>query len=123
MANPNRVAGQARLKVDGQIFETDGQSTLSLGGPVRTAVKGDYQAGAFSEATEEARVEMSILLKAGTSLSYIRSIDNGTVTLETDVGQTWLVRNAYCAEAISFATSEGKARVVFMGPPAEELTV
>jgi len=121
MANQNRVVGQCRIKVDGDILETDGQSTLEIGGAKREPVMGDYQAGSFRESTEPAKLEVSILLKAGTSLSAIRSIDNATCTIETDTGQTWIVRNAYCAEVISFASSEGKAKIVFQGPPAEEL--
>lgn len=121
MANPNRVAGQAKVKVDGGILETDGSSTLDLGGPVREAVEGDYQAGAFRESTAPSKLDCSILLKGGTRLSQLRTIDNATLTLETDVGQTWVVRNAYVAEVISFNTADGKAKVVFQGPPAEEM--
>lgn len=121
MANPNRVVGQVRVKVDGDILETDGQSTLELGGPMRTAVKGDYQAGSFSETTEPSKVEVNLLMKRGTSLAAIRAIDNATLTVETDVGQTYIVRGAYVAETISFNSNEGKAKVVFQGPPAEEM--
>ena len=121
MGNPNRVAGQAVIKVDGDTFETDGNSTMELGGSVRSAVEGDYQAGSFRETTTPSKIEMSVLLKGGTRIADLRKIDNGTVTLQTDVGQTYLMRNAYCADVISFSTNEGKARLVFMGPPAEEL--
>jgi len=123
MANPNRVAGQVTVKVDGQVLETDGSSTMELGGPVRTPVKGDYQAGAFTETTVEAKLETSILIKAGTSIAELRKIDNATCTLETDVGVTWVIRNAYCSDVISVNANEGKAKVVFMGPPAEELSL
>lgn len=123
MANPNRVAGQSTITVDGMLLETDGTSTLELGGPVRTAVKGDYQAGAFTETTQEAKLDVSILVKAGTRVSDLRKIDNATITHQTDVGQVWVLSNAYLAEVISFNSSEGKAKVVFMSPPAEEFTV
>lgn len=122
MANPNRVAGQARVKVDGQILETDGTSTMELGGKVREPVQGDYQAGSFKEMTKEAKLDATILIKAGTTVAQLRDIDNATVTLENDIGQTWVIRNAWCADVISIATNDGKAKVVFMGPPAEELS-
>ena len=121
MANPNRVAGQARIKIDGAILETDGTSTLELGGPTREPVEGDYQAGAFREMTSPAKLETTVLVKAGTRLAQLREIDNATATLETDVGTGYVIRNAYVAEVISFNAGEGKAKLVFQGPPAEEL--
>lgn len=121
MANKNRVAGQAKVKADGQLFDTDGTTSIELGGPKREPVPGDYQAGAFKESTEPAKVETTILLKAGVSLARLRGIDNATITVETDIGTTWVVRNAYVADVISFNTGEGKAKLVFQGPPAEEM--
>ena len=121
MANPNRVVGQVKVRFDGSILETDGSSTMDIGGPVREAVAGDYQAGAFKEMTKESKCECTILYKSGMSLSAIRAIDNATVTLETDTGGVWIIRNAYVADAISFSGSDGKAKIVFQGPPAEEM--
>ena len=42
------------------------------------------------------------------------------MTLETDTGATWIMRNAYSSEPPSFG-QDGKAKVMFEGPPAEEL--
>lgn len=121
MANPNRVAGQVKVRVDGDLLDTDGTSTLDLGGPAREAVKGDYQAGSFKETTEPSKVEVTLLVKATTRLTDLRTIDNATVIMETDVGQTFIVRNAYVAEVITFNSADGKAKVVFGGPPAEQV--
>lgn len=121
MANSNRVVGQVRVKIDGDLLDTDGKSTLELGGPKRESVIGDYQAGSFRESTEPSKVEVNLLMKASLSLGALRLIDNATVTMETDVGQTFIVRNAYVSDVISFATGDGTAKVVFMGPPAEQV--
>ncbi len=123
MANPNRVAGQAVITADGLRLETDGSSTLELGGPVRSAVAGDYQVGSFTEKEQESKLTCSVLLKGGTKVTALRKLDNATLTVRTDVGQLWVVRNAYCAEIITVNTNDGKAQIIFQGPPAEELTV
>ena len=120
MANRNQVVGQVRIKADGDVLPTSGESTLTIGGPSRENVPGDYEAGSFKEMTAPARCEVSLLNKAGLSLSSIRAIDNATITLETDTGKTWIMRNAYCADVISFG-QDGKAQCVFEGPPAEEM--
>ncbi|MBI0530094.1 phage tail tube protein [Sphingomonas sp. TX0522] len=121
MANKNRVAGQAKVKIDGDLLDTDGTSTLDLGGKQREAVKGDYQAGSFRETTEPSQIELTLLVKAGTSLKALQDIDNATVTLEDDVGHTYIVRNAYTMKVDSYNVSEGKAKLTMGGPPAEEL--
>ena len=121
MANPNQVVGQARIKVDGDTLDTDGDSTLELGGPAREAVRGDYQAGGFTEKTAESKLTTKILVKGATRLGALRDIDNATITFEADTGQRFVIRNAYVADVISLSTSDGKADVVFQGPPAEEL--
>ena len=120
MANPNRVVGQVKIKVDGKSYPTSGEASLEIGGPVREAVAGDFDASSYKEATMPSKLEVSILLKAGVGLSDLRRIDNATVTLETDIGTVWIMRGAYLAEVISFG-QDGKAKVVFMAGPAEEM--
>lgn len=120
MSNPNRVVGQLKITVDGTAYPTSGEATLDIGGPVREAVAGDFEAGAFKETTAPSKTEVTILYKAGISLSALRAIDNATLTLQADTGATWIVRNAYVADAISFG-QDGKAKVTFGGPPAEEM--
>lgn len=120
MTNPNRVVGQMKIKIDGASYPTSGEATLDIGGAVREPVPGDYEAGAFKEMTKESKLEVTLLYKSNVSLASLRSIDNATVTAELDTGKTWIIRNAYCADAISFG-QDGKAKVIFQGPPAEEV--
>lgn len=120
MANPNKVVGQVRIKVDGQQLSTSGEATLDIGGPMREAVAGDYEAGAFSEKTAESKLTVTLLYKKGVSLTDLRAIDNATTVLETDNGHTWMQRNAYVSDVISFG-QDGKATVVFQAGPAEEV--
>src|SRR4051812_33785820 len=119
MANPRKVWGQSRIKVDGQVFDTEGKSTLEVGGTNREAVEADFEAGHFTEKTAPSKLTCSVLLTAGVSLRQLQEIDDATITMEADTGQTYVIRHAYCGNAIS--ASEGKASCEFMGPPAEEL--
>ncbi|MCM3419057.1 phage tail tube protein [Sphingopyxis alaskensis] len=121
MPNPNQVVGQARIRVDADTLETKSGATLELGGPVRTAQRGDYQAGAFSEEEAESKLTCTILVKANVRLTDLRAIDNATITFSADTGQTFIIRNAYVADVISLTTGGDGASVVFQGPRAEEL--
>jgi len=119
MANPRKVWGQSRIKVDGRVYDTEGKSTLELGGIARDAVEADFEAGHFTEKTVPGKIECSVLVTAGISLGELQAIDDATVTMEADTGQTYVIRHAYVSETVS--VSEGKAKLVFMGPPAEEM--
>ncbi|WP_072379764.1 phage tail tube protein [Novosphingobium sp. NDB2Meth1] len=120
MSNPNQVVGQVNLKIDGATYPTDGTSSMEIGGTMREPVEGDNDASAFKESTKPAKCEVNILYKKGVSLSALRAIDNATVILVTDTGTTWLMRNAYVSDVITWS-QDGKAKVVFQGPPAEEV--
>lgn len=121
MPNPNQIVGQVKIKIDGDPQESKPGAVLEIGGATRTAQRGDYQAGAFSEETAESKVTFTLLTKRGVSLAAIRAIDNATITFETDIGKVWIIRNAYSAEPPVLTAGGEGAACVFQGPPAEEL--
>ncbi|MEL7784057.1 phage tail tube protein [Citromicrobium bathyomarinum] len=120
MANRNQVVGQVIVEVDGERYPTSGDSSMQIGGKQRENVPGDYEAGSFMEKTVPSRTTVGLLHKDGVSLTAMQNIDNGTLTLRSDTGKTWVVRSAYFVEASDFS-QDGKAQVVFEGQPAEEL--
>ncbi len=118
MGNPNKLWGQTTITADGAQLPTEGKSSIEVGGPVRTAVEADNKAGFFTTATKPSKVECTVLIGAGTSLVALQAIENATIVFECDTGQTYIISNAYVADAVS--GSEGKAKVTLQGPPAEE---
>ncbi len=121
MANPNQVLGQARIKVDGDTLDTKPGASLELGGPVRTAQRGDFSASGFSQEETESKLTCTLLIKRGTRVTDLRNIDNATITFQADTGQTYIIRNAYVADGITVTAGGEGAAVVFQGPAAEEL--
>lgn len=121
MANPNKVWGQSRIKTDGAVIDTEGKSSLEPGGTVRTEQEADFKAGMFSESTGSSKLECNVLMTAGVSLAALQAIDDATVTMEADTGQTYVIRHAYTSEKVS--VSEGKAKLILVGPPAEEMSL
>lgn len=119
MANPRKVWGQTRIRVNGVEYATEGKSSLELGGKKRDAVEADHQAGYFSESMQPSKLSCNILVTAGVSLAEMAEWDDVTVTMQTDTGQTYVINHGYSAEPIS--VSEGKAALVIQGPAAEEL--
>lgn len=117
----NQVTGQARIKIDGDLLDSDGSATLEIGGAKRESVTGDYSAGAFKESTEPSKLEVTVLNKGDTQIAAYRKITAATVTVEFDNGQSWLIPSGYCADTITLNQADGKAKLVFMGEPAEQL--
>ena len=120
MANPNQVVGQVKIKVDGGYLPTAKEATMEIGGVTREPVPGDHDASAFTESEAPAKCDVTLLYKKGVSLAALREIKNATITLETDIGVTWIMRNAYYSEGGSFG-QDGKAKATFQGPAAEEM--
>ena len=118
MANPNMLWGQTTITIDGAQLLTEGKSSIEVGGIVRSAVEADNQAGFFTEKTVPSKVECTVLVAAGTSIAALQAIDNATIVFECDTGQTYVVNNAWVADAIN--ASEGKAKLTLQGPPADE---
>ena len=120
MANPNKVWGQTRVKVNGRLFDTEGKSSLVVGGTMRENVEADFVAGHFTEKTMPSKASFTILLVAGVSLTEIQGWDDITLTFEADTGRTYVVNHGFTSNEVS--ASEGKAQVEVSGPPAEELS-
>ena len=76
MSNPNRVAGQARVKIDGVSYPTAGETSLEIGGKSREAVPGDYDTSSFKESEVPSKIEVTVLYKSSVDLAALRSIDN-----------------------------------------------
>ena len=120
MANPNKIWGQTRVKVNGRVFDTEGKSSLEVGGPMRENVAADFTAGHFTEGTAPSKATFSILLTPDVSLTEIQSWDDVTLTFEADTGPIYVVNHGFTSNMPS--ASEGKAQVEISGPPAEELS-
>lgn len=122
MASKNQVAGRAKVRINGALLETAGETMLELGGAPREPVEGDYAGGAFKFGTvKPSKLEVSILNKASFSATAFRNIEDATVHIEFDTGKTFVMRGVYAEDAPPMTTSDGKAKGVLYGKPAEEL--
>jgi len=122
MANPNRVVGRAKVKIDGVLQPTAGDTVLTPGGPMREGVEGDYEAGAFRESTKPSKVEFSILAKASFDPIAFGRHEDVTVDIEYDTGQHFVIRHAWAEMAPDMTSADGKAKCSLMGAAAEKVS-
>ncbi|MGE4323387.1 MAG: phage tail tube protein [Sphingobium sp.] len=118
----NQVIGKAKVKIDGVLYETAGDTVLDPGGPSRTPVEGDYEEGAFQEgAPKPSKLEFSVLTKSSFSPSAFGRITGATASVEFDNGKSFVIRQAYSESRPPMGTSDGKAKCVLYGKAAEEV--
>ncbi|MDH7971785.1 phage tail tube protein [Sphingomonas sp. AR_OL41] len=121
MPNPNQVVGRARVKIDGQLYDTGkGNTTLEPGGPMREEVEGDYTAGSFRRSVKGSKLSFAALTNPAFSAVAFGAIEDATVSIEFDNGRSYVIRHAW-AEGTPPMKTDGTADCVLMGPAAEEV--
>jgi hypothetical protein len=101
-----RYFGIAEITVDGDLLESLPGAKLDTGGITRTPVRGDGKIG-FAEARKEAMVECEISLGAQTDVAKLNNASDVTVVFKTDVGQSWILREAFLTEPLVITGGEG----------------
>ncbi len=115
-----KLFGRATIRLDGAVIKTAPGSTLELGGVERTPRPGDNDADGFTEALVPAKIDCGVQLREGVSLAALHAIVDATIVFEADTGQTYVISHGYSAMPPSLG-SDGVAKCVFQGPPAEEI--
>ncbi len=116
-----KVMGKALIKANGQTLDTMPGATLDPGGLTRETVTGDNRVLGHKSTPRPSKIEFEIAIGPRTSLAEINRWEDVVVTVEADTGQTWVVPSAWTTEPATVTTSDGKAKVVMEGLPAEEM--
>lgn len=114
-----QILGIVDVDVDGTTLLQD-NATLDPGGYNRTVVKGSKVYG-FRQEVQEATLECEVAIDGSFSVDFFRNITNSTITMRADTGQTWVMNNAWIASPPPVGQKDGKAKVKFMGPSAQEI--
>ncbi|MGI8839765.1 MAG: phage tail tube protein [Caulobacteraceae bacterium] len=117
----SKILGLATIAVDGLALLSDAAATLDPGGYMRPVQKGNVILG-FREEIAESKLEVSVAIDASFSIDAYRNITNSTVSFAADTGQTWAINGAWLSEPPNISQKDGKAKLVFLGPPADEVT-
>lgn len=116
-----KLFGRAVIRADGNTIETNKGASLDLGGVKRTAQQGARTIAGYTEETTQAKLECEMMVGVGVSVAAIGGIVDATITFECDTGQTYIMNHAWSAEPPQLTEGDGKAKLVFEGPPAVEM--
>ena len=89
-----KYQGRAFIRGNGVEYPTADDATLDPGGFTRETVKGSRVYG-YQETAKEATVECKLFKCAEIDVLALQAMTNVTVEFETDVGQTYLLANAW----------------------------
>jgi len=115
-----KILGLVDVIVDGVTLLSGDDATLDPGGVNRQVVKGSKVHG-YQEQVMESKLEVSVAIDAGFAVDSLRNVTGATINFKADTGQTWSIQNGWCSEPPKISQKDGKAKVVFTGPPAEEI--
>ncbi|MCW9698202.1 MULTISPECIES: phage tail tube protein [Pasteurellaceae] len=104
-----KFQGTATIRFNGKEYPTDNDGSLDVGGKERETVKGSQVYG-FSEKPKEATVDVTVFNCEETDVMELKNMTNATVEFETDVGQTYLLPNAWAVETGTLS-ADGKIKV------------
>ena len=118
----SKIHGQATLRINGQVYESEDDATLKPGGFNNTP-RMIGQKFHYSQTTLAASVVCKIPVTAETSLRELQEMNEAEVTFESDTGKTFIVRNAAQTRDLELTggDSGGTVELEFMGEPAEEM--
>ena len=108
------------IKIDGKTFRTIKGATFDPGGKKKTSRAGSTRINGFTTEVVPSKLEFEINVGPETSLIDIANIDNATVSIEADTGQSWVINGAWVTDPPVLDESEGKTKITLEGQPAEE---
>lgn len=117
----SKLFGKAVIKADGDTFDNLKGATFDPGGLTRTTQTGSNKVLGFTEEPAPSKLEFDFALRAGTSIDAYRRMDNATISFTADTGQAYIVNGAWCTTPPVLTEGEGKVKITFEGPPAEEV--
>lgn len=116
--NQNQLMGRAIIRANGQELAMLDGTTFTPAGVLRTAVKG-YSILGFQEAVQEAKLEGKIQqTQTGLTVDDVNDMDDVTLTFEADIGQTWVIVNAW-SDGGATLTDKGEIDAKFTGKTSE----
>jgi hypothetical protein len=102
-----QITGKATVRVDGEELLSEVGATLNVGGVEREAQMGPRGVNGYKENPVAPSVTVVVHHTADTDLVRLGRIVDATVLVETDTGQSWLMRKAFVTEPPELDAAQG----------------
>lgn len=118
----SKVHGRATITFNGQVYETEDGATLTLGG-IKNNDRTTGEKFFFNQSYFASTLVCRIPKTKGLSLRTFQGMNEATIVIQSDTGDTWIMRDAAQTGEISIAggADGGKFDVTFNGSAVEEM--
>jgi hypothetical protein len=118
----SQIHGQATIRMNGTVLESEDTASLIVGG-LKNNGRMVGRKFVHNQTMVAARVKCKVAVGAGTSLRDLQEISGAEIIFESDTGRTWIIRDAaQSAELeLSGGAEGGTVELEFTGNPAEEM--
>ena len=123
MSEKGTLHGQANLRINGNIYEIEDDAELIVGG-IKRSHRMIGKKSCHSQTYVGSEVKCKTPLLSGMSLREMQELSSVEIIFESDIGTSWVIRNAVQTNTLSLKGGEGNGtlELVFEGEPAEEIS-
>ena len=121
MAAITQFAGRVNVTVNGSRMRSKSGAKLDIGGVERTPVDTDQGTVGFTEKTKAPSVECTVVMGKDTDLISLGSTVDSTLVFETDIGNSYVLKDAFLMDTPSFTGGEGEVSLKFGGTRCEKV--
>lgn len=115
------VAGTAYLKVNGQQYPLRGNFTVSPSAVERVGLAGQDYVHGYQENVRVPYIEGDVTMHPDLSIDDVSAVTDATVQADLINGKSYVLRNAWCKDALELNTKEGQFRVRWEGISCDEI--
>ena len=115
----NQCTGRVAITIGGNRLTSKEGAKLKYNDKTRETVLGDAGVLGYSEKTDAPEITCTIAHKKGISLAAFEAMNDETVSFDADTGASFVLRNAWCADALELTNGEVSLR--FVGMKCEEV--
>ncbi|WP_328184626.1 phage tail tube protein [Marinobacter sp. OP 3.4] len=116
-----KITGNVTVREGGEELLTDGKGTLNPGGFEREAKMNGRRTVGFSENPVAPTLSIVIHHTQDTDIVRLSNLTDATILLETDSGQTWMLRGAFCASPTPLDMGAGTVQLEMSGLALERV--
>ncbi len=120
MANPHRILHIVDIQINGKPIKTKTVSSISLGGYERKA-ENSGSGIFFKQTLRPFKIALEVIIGEDTKISEFEKMDNITLIMTADTGQSYAVSNCWVESADTITSSSGTLKVDISGNPAIEV--
>lgn len=119
----SKIHGQATIRIDGQVFESEDDASLKVGGKKNTG-RMIGQKFNHSQTVIPSEITCKVPVTSELDVKTLQEATGVEVTFESDVGRTYIIRDAVQENELTFTGGDGNGTVelMFKGAPAEVMS-